>query len=199
MSDKHSMPGRPRSFDETVALTAAMDAFWDRGFEATTYSDLETATGLRRQSLVYAFGDKRSLFDRVLHHYARQRVGAVVAMLEAEGSPLGNIRAVFQTWLDDAANTEHPGCLLVNTAGEFGRKDPDIAQAVGKASDRLAVAFEAAFRRAQAKGELAASHEPADLARLAVSVGDGALLNARASGAVQPAVQAFRALIDLLH
>lgn len=50
------------------------DGLWAKGFDATTYGEPETVTGLRRQSLVYAFGDKRELFEKALRLYVDQRV-----------------------------------------------------------------------------------------------------------------------------
>ncbi|MEL6262374.1 MAG: TetR/AcrR family transcriptional regulator [Cyanobacteria bacterium J06626_6] len=43
--------------------------FWQQGFAKTTYADLEKATGLHRQSLVYAFGDKKALFESAIDYY----------------------------------------------------------------------------------------------------------------------------------
>lgn len=60
------LPGRPREFDREAALAKAMEMFWEQGFSKTIYAILERATGLHRQSLVYAFGDKKALFQAVL-------------------------------------------------------------------------------------------------------------------------------------
>ena len=38
--------GRPREFDEDEALAQILDVFWAKGFEGTSMSDLEAATGL---------------------------------------------------------------------------------------------------------------------------------------------------------
>ena len=63
------MIGRPRSFDESAVLDSAMNTFWERGYDSTSYPDLVEATGLGRQNLYQAFGDKRSLLTAVLRHY----------------------------------------------------------------------------------------------------------------------------------
>ncbi|MFD6986988.1 TetR/AcrR family transcriptional regulator, partial [Streptomyces sp. NPDC059956] len=61
--------GRPRSFDRGAALDKAMFAFWERGYEATSISDLTASLGISAPSLYAAFGDKRKLFDEVVVVY----------------------------------------------------------------------------------------------------------------------------------
>ena len=66
--------GRPREFDEKAALEAAMDSFWQKGFEATSLADLCACTGLHKGSLYQAFGDKHQLFMRALTALRGKRV-----------------------------------------------------------------------------------------------------------------------------
>ena len=63
------MAGRPRNFDEAEVLAQAMQTFWTHGYEGTGVAELERATGLLRQSLYGAFGDKRRLFMRAVDYY----------------------------------------------------------------------------------------------------------------------------------
>jgi TetR/AcrR family transcriptional repressor of nem operon len=60
---------RPREFDESHALDAAMQCFWRRGYEATSLRDLMRAMGLTAPSLYNSFGDKQKLFVRTLERY----------------------------------------------------------------------------------------------------------------------------------
>lgn len=196
---KQATHGRPRSFDANEALRSAMSAFWSAGYAATSYDDLEKATKLRRQSLIYAFGSKRDLFKKALALYSRERVDEIVALLAREGSPLANIEQVFASWLSDVDAGARNGCLLVNASGELGRSDPEIADAISQATNRLRRSFARAFERAREAGELSPEHNPRDLACLAVACGDGALLHARTSGEAAHAMRAFAAFIKLLR
>jgi AcrR family transcriptional regulator len=48
--------GRPREFDRTEALTAAMHLFWERGYERTSIKGLTDAMGISAPSLYNTFG-----------------------------------------------------------------------------------------------------------------------------------------------
>lgn len=187
--------GRPREFDRETALVKAMDVFWEHGFSKTTYAMLEKATGLHRQSLVYAFGDKKALFQAVLHHYAKTRVQAIIDQLKAPDSPLTNIRLAFDSWLGDARRELTIGCLFVNTSGELGQAEPAFTQVIELSTQQLIQAFEQAIQIGQSKGEITSHVDATDLARQAIAVGDGALLRSRASGDTAFAKAAFRAFL----
>ncbi|MGV0105655.1 TetR/AcrR family transcriptional regulator [Nostoc sp. DSM 114160] len=62
--------GRPREFDTDDALNRAMYVFWRKGYLGTSLSDLTEAMGINRPSLYAAFGNKESLFRKVLARYA---------------------------------------------------------------------------------------------------------------------------------
>ena len=62
--------GRPRSFDERDALEKATQVFWSKGYDGVTIDDLVAGMGVGRPSLYAVFGDKRTIFLRVLKAYA---------------------------------------------------------------------------------------------------------------------------------
>lgn len=189
------LSGRPREFDRVAALAKAMDVFWERGFFKTTYAALEEATGLHRQSLVYAFGDKKALFHAVLQHYAVTRVQSVLDQLQSSDSPLANIKAVFNLWLNDARREATSGCLFVNTSGELGQTDSIFAKTIEKSTQQLLQAFEKVILLGQSQGEIISHVNATDLARQAIAVGDGALLRSRVSEDSSFAESAFRAFL----
>ena len=60
---------RPREFDVDDVARKILFLFWRKGYEATSLSDIEDATGIRRMSLYNVFGDKDGLFQFVLDRY----------------------------------------------------------------------------------------------------------------------------------
>ncbi len=63
--------GPQKQFDTEVALTKAMEVFWEHGYEATSLSALLKNMGIGKKSLYDTFGNKRSLFLKALEYYAR--------------------------------------------------------------------------------------------------------------------------------
>ncbi|MBK6426479.1 MAG: helix-turn-helix transcriptional regulator [Blastocatellia bacterium] len=54
--------GRPKSFELDDVLDRAIEAFWCKGYEATSIQDLVDEMGINRGSLYATFGDKHALF-----------------------------------------------------------------------------------------------------------------------------------------
>src|ERR1700761_2070719 len=64
---KPTIMARPREFDEAAVLDAAIDRFWQRGYEATSVRDLANEMNIAGASLYNAFGDKGSQNERCLN------------------------------------------------------------------------------------------------------------------------------------
>src|ERR1700754_4583223 len=69
---KPTIMARPREFDEAAVLDAAIEKFWQRGYEATSVRDLAEEMNIAGASLYNAFGDKRTLYARSLNRYLEQ-------------------------------------------------------------------------------------------------------------------------------
>ena len=123
---------RPREFDETAVLEAAMNCFWTRGFEQTSVRDLAEQMGITGASLYNAFGDKRSLSRRAFVHYLEQPVHDRVARLE-KLPPAQAIRTFFHEIIERSVDDEQRrGCMLVNAALELAPYDPEFRRLVSK-------------------------------------------------------------------
>ncbi len=173
--------GRPPAFDRAEALTAATRLFWERGYEATSVSDLTEATGMRPGSLYAAFGDKRSLFEEVVRQYGRSPVGAFAAVaLEEEPTAHGAFARILREAAAVYTDPSHPaGCLVISAATNVSPQDAGVQAHLRELRTGNLRVFEARLRRAQEDGELAPEADPKALAGFLATVIQGMSQQAR--------------------
>ncbi len=161
---------RPREFDADAALERAMQAFWAKGFKATSLDDLCAATGLSRSSLYAAFGGKRALLHRSLERYEEQGVARIAAAL-ARPVPVRQAIADFVGDLISGivAGPGRRGCFIGNCAAELARQDRATADRVRRSLEHVEAVFRDALIRAQKLGEIAGSSDVEVLARFLVA------------------------------
>jgi TetR/AcrR family transcriptional regulator, copper-responsive repressor len=161
--------GRPRAYEPEVALARALDVFWKEGFAATSLDDLSAATGMNRPSLYGAFGDKRELYIKSYESYrdrARQRMGETFAIELPVREMLERIYGIaLDMYLSGKDGPR--GCFTVMTAASEAVFDPSIRDLVTTGLVETDRFFGRIFKRAQERGELAASANPQVLAQLA--------------------------------
>ncbi|MFH8618738.1 TetR/AcrR family transcriptional regulator [Streptomyces sp. NPDC017979] len=161
---------RPRKFDETRAVGSAMDAFWRRGYRATSTRDLSESTGIGPSSLYNTFGDKRQLYLRSLRQYFDTRTVAQTAALRAAGSPRARIREMMADAVDlDLAGTGPAGCFSIKALIEMGHSDPDVDAELARHFGAVEEALRETVADGQAAGEFAPDGDPVVLARRVMS------------------------------
>src|SRR5436190_22147629 len=108
---------RPKEFDPQTALTAAMEKFWEGGYEATSLVDLTRCMGVQKASLYATYGDKRKLFITALTQYQEQHYQELLVGLRNATSVREFLREALLYWMREAASKDSArGCFCVNTA-----------------------------------------------------------------------------------
>lgn len=154
MIQKPSRPrGRPRSFDETVALEKATQVFWSKGYDGVTIDDLVAGMGVGRPSLYAVFGDKRAIFLRVLRAYA-ERKGALAAKALLSPQGLRDAIAGFLRYNVESATEKGStrGCLLICVAPLVN--DAEVQRFLQNAAAGGAALLERRFRDGIRAGEI---------------------------------------------
>jgi AcrR family transcriptional regulator len=168
--------GRPRAFDAEKALDRAMQVFWRKGYLGTSLSDLTDAMGINRPSLYAAFGNKKSLFRKVLDRYSK---GPSVYLSEALREPTARavVERVLHGVVDLLTDPRTPTtCMWVHGALSCG--DDPLRKEF--AAQRVA-GFEelrARFRRAVTEGDLPMNADVDTLANFVQTVNFGLTVQA---------------------
>ena len=171
---------RPREFDETVALEAAIACFWSRGYEATSVRDLAENMGLSAPSLYNTYGDKYALFVQALEHYLDRSMRERIERLENSLPPKQAIREFIEEIIDHSVgDRERRGCFLVNSALEVAPHDKKLGRLIADRLAELEAFFQRSIRKAQAEGTVPRKPVAKDLARLLLGVVIGIRVLAR--------------------
>jgi TetR/AcrR family transcriptional repressor of nem operon len=173
---------RPREFDEEAVLDAAIQCFWNRGYEATTVRDLIEKTGVTSASLYNAFGDKRALYQRALDQYVEGSVSERIRHCE-NLAPREAIAGFFAEIVKRSlGDREHKGCMLVNAALDVAPHDPDFRKIVAGVLVCIEGFFLRCIKAGQADGTITRSLPAVNLARHLL----GVLMGVRVLARVRP-------------
>lgn len=173
--------GRPRAFDRQAALAKATRLFWQKGYEATSISDLTKAMGIGSPSLYAAFGSKEMLYVEALDYY-RTRYDALVwrGFFAADSA-----REAVECLLTDSALTltgdvcDIPnGCMVtLSAAGSEGH--PLLGDIVRTARSMTFERLKTRLQQAVEQGEIPADSDIPALARFVQTLQNGMSILAR--------------------
>ncbi|HZQ71193.1 MAG TPA: TetR/AcrR family transcriptional regulator [Terriglobales bacterium] len=172
--------GRPREFDAAKALDAAVQVFWQKGYEGASLDDLTRAMGINRPSMYAAFGDKQELFRKALDRYAEGPAGYVREALQEKTARAVVEKLLLRTVAAVACRGNPHGCLLVQGAVSTG--DSSICGELAARRELMVTWLRRRFKRAQSEGDLPRHADTAALARYVATILHGLSVQA-SSGA----------------
>jgi TetR/AcrR family transcriptional regulator, copper-responsive repressor len=172
--------GRPRAFDRDDALDRAMLLFWNRGYDATSVSELTDSMGITPPSLYAAFGDKKRLFLEAVDRYEAGPGSFAQRALTDEPTAERAIQRLFMDTIESFCDPKHPkGCMVVLAATNCKAESGDM---IGELASRRRAAERAIRDRiaaGRAAGELSAGVDVDALAALVVTILYGLSIKAR--------------------
>lgn len=189
--------GRPRSFDRDRALAAAMQVFWQKGYEAASMQDLLTAMGLSSPSLYAAFGDKESLFVEAVERYVES------VRQECQCSEEYTARESMEWILTELAGiftdrSHPPGCLAVVAFMTATATRPRIQKMLVEQRAQTRGRFRSIIEGGIKRGEIARDTDALALTDFYLAIISGMSLQAREGasrkallGMVQTALRAW--------
>lgn len=172
--------GRPRAFDREIALTRAMEVFWEHGFEGASMSDLTGAMGINSPSLYAAFGGKEALFREAVELYGRTDGGLTARALREEPTARASIEAMLR---DNAATytaADKPhGCMVVLAGSTYTTRNTAIRDFLIEARRSTTEDIRERLERGVADGDLPADTDVDGLAAFYTTVLYGLSIQAR--------------------
>ena len=157
---------RTKAFAVSDALTAAMEPFWQHGYEATTMRDVSARTGVALSSLYATFGDKHTLYLATLDRYRRLEYDEMARLLAAPRPVRETLAEVFARLVANLmADPDRRGAFTLNAAVELGGQDAAVTAALRAHFDDVGALLGRRLAEAQADGEITTRFPPDDLAR----------------------------------
>jgi len=190
--------GRPKQFDESVALASAMDVFWKRGYEDASCDELLDAMGINCGSMYSTFGDKHTLYEQAFDLYVESVGKRVYGIINGTDSPLQNLHNLIDYWGEFLAHPDHKGCLVINSMTGTQPENEEITLLARKLIRELQSTVEDQLRQAQVMGELRASVDPAELAAFIINNTCGMCVMSRAGAGrkhIESVTKAMHALL----
>ncbi len=158
-------PGRPLEFDPETAEEAAMQTFWTQGFDSTSLQDLLGATHLSKSSLYKTFGDKQNLFVTSLARYGAWLIAVMSSELEGAKTARDFVEETFFGVALTARTDQPRGCLLMNSAAEFGQTgEGAVTEKIRVGIEGITSIFARAVKRGREDGSICSDLKDEDLA-----------------------------------
>jgi TetR/AcrR family transcriptional repressor of nem operon len=157
---------RKKEFDREEVLDRAVEAFWCKGYEATSVQDLLDGMGINRGSLYDTFGDKHALFLAAIDRYYDRALARTIETLETARSARDGLERVVLDAADcGCEDRQRKGCLMTNSAVELAPHCLDTAERVAHYYRQTEDALCRAVARARAEGRVHSRLDDRALAR----------------------------------
>ncbi|MBU1138960.1 MAG: TetR/AcrR family transcriptional regulator [Proteobacteria bacterium] len=192
---------RNKQFNDGEVLDIVLNLFWKKGYGATSIQDIEKATGLKRTSLYNAFGNKRSLFMKVLSTYSDN----IKEMLIKTISESADCRAMTKDWLNKVIDFQFNditpgGCLVIFSVLENEQHDQEVKKLAQSLFWQEKELIEQDFYRGIKEGELPPDFACQRMAGVITATASGLVILALAGfpeAMLRDQVETFLAMMDL--
>ena len=155
---------RSKSFSPAVTLQHVADVFVERGYDGASLAQLEAASGLGKQSLYNAFGDKKAMYLAAVD-CAAARWAAVQALMQSAADGRQALERFFDHLVQDCASGDARRQSCIVSAGLLEAvDDDDIRQRLHAKWNDTHALLRGAVARGQADGSVANSARAQELA-----------------------------------
>lgn len=148
------MKGRPNIHQDKELILKAQKLFWEKGFTATSLSDLTVATGAGAGSLYNSFkGGKKELFKKSLEQ-RREDFENFKQRLNKSEDPIGLIKSFFLNVANADYNEHMKGCIVANTLVEMTFVEESLKEEAAEILKETEKFYTSVIQQQQNKGTL---------------------------------------------
>ena len=190
---------RPRIHAEDEIIAAATAHFWECGYEVSTISSLEKASGVTRSTIYNNWGDKRGLFIAALNAYLANGTEMFSARFNSNG--LDEVIDFMNSFNADMPPDDllKNGCFLVATAEEAETRNPEVREIIISFREMQIDSFHTALKNSESSGELKCPMELYTAAEFIVGALWGLFITMRLhrdNGPVAPLISGLVAVLE---
>ncbi|WP_338839135.1 TetR/AcrR family transcriptional regulator [Flavobacterium ginsenosidimutans] len=163
------MRGRPTIYEDSNIIKKAQEVFWQKGYSATSLSDLQKATGAGAGSFYNTFkGGKKEVFQKAVQE-RRLAFDNFKNELTKSDSPLELIKDFFRSIAQADANEHLKGCIIANTVVEMTFIDEDLENSAVQILKEVEQMFTEVIKEEQLKGNIKTQTSPEILGKYLIT------------------------------
>lgn len=171
---------RTKKYDENEVLEKAMNLFWEKGYEGTSVRDLEKEMGINQFSIYSSFLSKKHLFIQSLKKYKTYVTDNHFNILLQENTKLNDLKKILYGFVDTVKDEKNnKGCLVVNTTGEIGLRDKEIADELKSYYAFVKKSVKNILDHAKKNGEISVDTNTDELSNFLLGVMQGLSISAK--------------------
>jgi AcrR family transcriptional regulator len=167
-------------------VDSAARLFAERGFDGTTTDAIRRAAGMSSGNLFHYFSSKREIFAAIFADEGGDKP-RLVAEAQASDDPVAALKEVVEKLAVSALQPAAPP--LVMEAMLLARRDPELAELLGRADEAERAAVSALVARAAAAGRVDPALDPEDAAHWIMALVGSLFIRAAVDPRFEPAKQ----------
>ena len=175
---------RPNTREQIIQ--AGLKCLVERGFNAVGVQDITEAAGVPKGSFYNHFESKEALGVEIVERYGANQMRREI-LTDPTVRPLQRLRRHFERISALYAESHFTrNCILGGFSAELANQSETIRESLRKLYGQWTKDLEATIAEAQAKGEIASTTKPSDMAAFLLDAYEGALLRARVERGRKP-------------
>ncbi|MDE1177451.1 MAG: TetR/AcrR family transcriptional regulator [Edaphobacter sp.] len=160
---------RSVEFDEELAIRAAMEVFWEKGYKGASLRDLTDAMKINPSSLYNTIGDKHALFLRCVQRYTDDRTTYIASHRASGRSPVETLKIFIDDAVTNITTNAH-SCMAIKAAFEVAADDIRVQAILKEDNDAMYRFLCSLLTLAIKNGEIKTEEDPKLLTDYLISI-----------------------------